>query len=160
MYKFELRFEMKLQMLLEQIKELISYTQKLDHQVVSCEEAAAAKGIPLVNELKSLVLETSKGLCIVHIPGNKCLDLRKVKTFLNTDEACLASKEVLTALGVQPGTVTPFSNNIWDLKQLVSEEILSFKFISTNNGRLDEYIIFSPTLLLKIPNIYIGNFNR
>lgn len=147
-------------MLLEEIKELISSPQKLNHQVVSCGEAATAKGIPLVNELKSLILETSKGLYIVHIPGNKYLDLRKVKTFINTNEAYLASKEVLTSLEVQPGTVTPFSNNIWNLRQLISEEILNLKFVSTNNGKLDEYISFPPTLLLKIPNVYVGNFSR
>lgn len=151
---------MRLEMSLEQIKELISGPQHLNHQVVSCEEAAAAKGISLVNELKSLVLETSKGLYIVHIPGNKCLDLRKVKKFIHVDEACLASKEVLTSLGVRPGTVTPFSDNIWNLRQLVSEEILSLKFVSTNNGKLDEYISFSPMLLLKVPNVYVGNFVR
>ena len=147
-------------MLLEQIKELISYPQHLNYQVVYCEESATAKGIQLVNELNSLVLETSKGLYIVHIPGNKYLDLRKVKRFINANEACLASKEVLASLGVQPGTVTPFSNNIWNLKQLVSEEIFSLKFISTNNGQLDEYISFKPNLLLKIPNVYVGNFSR
>lgn len=147
-------------MLLEQIKELISYPHQLNYQVVSCEEAATAKGIPLVNELKSLVLETSNGLYIVHIPGNKYLDLRKVKKFINTKDACLASKEVLASLGMQPGTVTPFNNNIWNLRQLVSEEILSLKFVSTNNGKLNEYIRFTPTLLLEIPNIYVGNFSR
>lgn len=147
-------------MFTEQIKEDISCPKKLNHQVVSCKEAATAKGIPLVNELKSLILETSKGLYIVHIPGNRYLDLRKIKKFLNIKSACLASKEVLASLGMQPGTVTPFDKNIWNLTHLASEEIFDLKFVSTNNGNLDEYISFMPNLLLKIPNIYVGNFSR
>ena len=39
---------------------------ELDHEVISCAEAAHAKGFPLKNELKTLVLDTNMGLCTVN----------------------------------------------------------------------------------------------
>ncbi len=38
----------------------------LDHDVITCGEAAAAKHIPLSHELKTLVLDTSMGVVAAH----------------------------------------------------------------------------------------------
>jgi prolyl-tRNA editing enzyme YbaK/EbsC (Cys-tRNA(Pro) deacylase) len=132
----------------------------LSRNVISCEEAAREKHIPLKNELKSMVLTTSDGLAVIHIPGDKMVDLRKIKRFLAVREAYLASKEILTQLGIQPGTVSPLVDNIWNLKQLISKEIMSLSFVSTNTGDLNRYVIFHPKTLLLNPNIEIGEFSK
>jgi len=54
-------------------------THFLAESVVSCEDAAEARGIPLTNELKTLVLRTSVGFVAAHLPGDGILSLRKVK---------------------------------------------------------------------------------
>jgi prolyl-tRNA editing enzyme YbaK/EbsC (Cys-tRNA(Pro) deacylase) len=137
------------------------YTVKsLPHNVVSCLDAACAKEIPLKNELKSLVLMTDKGLYLLNIPGDMYADLRAVKKFLNVDEAYMASEANLRPLGVKKGTVCPAINELWNLPQLVSEEVLSLDFVSTNNGKLDEYIMFKPAELLKHRKMWIGKFAR
>ena len=51
----------------------------LSCSVITCKEAASAKKIPLKNELKSLVLTTSNGLYLLHLPGDKKANLRTVK---------------------------------------------------------------------------------
>ena len=85
---------------------LTMMARRTDRQVVSCRDAAAARGIPLRNELKTLILETTAGLVAVHLPGNERLSLRRLKRFLEVDEAKLASTESLREIGLEPGTVS------------------------------------------------------
>ena len=49
----------------------------LPHTVISCEDAANAKGIPLRNELKSLILKTDNGFCILNLTGDRFANLKK-----------------------------------------------------------------------------------
>ncbi|MDR0437124.1 MAG: YbaK/EbsC family protein [Bacteroidales bacterium] len=133
-------------------------TFSLGRPVVSCKEAADAKGIPLSNELKTLILDTSDGLYALHIRGDKKANLRSIKKILNTDEACLASEETLEELRVVAGTVTPYLRQIWNLPQLLSCEVLLCEFVSTNAGVRDKYIIFDPSLLTAHSNTRIGCF--
>ncbi|MCL2436362.1 MAG: YbaK/EbsC family protein [Lentimicrobiaceae bacterium] len=136
------------------------HTFKLHHDVISCSEAAVAKGIPLENELKSLILTTSKGLYVLNIPGNENASLRSVKNALDVDEALLANIEQLSTLQVQPGTVCPFLPQLWCLPQLISKDILKLSFVSTNNGTKNQYIIFCPKLLLQSERHIIGCFSK
>ena len=57
-------------------------TYALTQEVTTCEEAAKAKGIPLKNELKTLIFSTSKGLHALHVPGNRKASLRNSKKCL------------------------------------------------------------------------------
>jgi len=79
----------------------------LSSNVITCEYAAKVKGIPLRNELKTLILTTDKGLYVLNLPGNMYADFRAVKRYLGVNEACLASLEDLKKLGFQKGTVCP-----------------------------------------------------
>ena len=132
---------------------------KLNYDVISCSQAAHAKGIPLENELKSLILTTSKGVYVLNIPGNKKASLRSVKNALDVDEAFLANTEQLKGLQIQSGTVCPFLPQLWCLPQLISKDILQLSFVSTNNGTRNQYIIFCPKLLLKSERHIIGVFS-
>lgn len=133
-------------------------TFTLAQEVTTCEEAAKAKGIPLKNELKTLIFNTSNGLHALHLPGNKKVSLRAVKNFLKVKEACLAGKDKLQALSLTPGTVCPLTAPVWHLPHLVSQEVLELDFVSTNNGTKKGYIIFNPNLLLSATNLKVGKF--
>jgi prolyl-tRNA editing enzyme YbaK/EbsC (Cys-tRNA(Pro) deacylase) len=122
---------------------------ELDSPVVSCEQAANAKGIPLQRELKSLALDTSKGLVVAHVPGDCQISLRAAKRALGAAEARLANAGQLVALGAGPGTVTPFLSQLWPLPQLVDQTLLSLSWVSSNAGHLSRYIVFDPILLLR-----------
>jgi prolyl-tRNA editing enzyme YbaK/EbsC (Cys-tRNA(Pro) deacylase) len=81
---------------------------KLDYEVVSCMQAARAKGINIANELKTLILSTSKGYVALHICGDRQANLREIKTFLNCDQASLASPKDLGKMKLGSGKICPY----------------------------------------------------
>lgn len=133
---------------------------ELDHDVISCTEAANAKGISIKNELKTLVLETSSGICTVNVSSKNRVSLRQVKTALNVDEACLASSHILNTLNLIPGTVCPFLTQLWKAPMLIDEYLLDLSFVSTNKGVRNQFIFFSPRLLLLSPHHIVDNFSE
>lgn len=136
--------------------------RRLSRQVISCAEAALAKGIPLENELKTLVLLVSQELYCVHVRGDRFVDLRKVKQYVNSKEARLAPAESLAHLGVQPGTVSPCVDKIAALPHLVCGSLLKADFLSTNTGHLDRCIFLSAEDflgMLKGP-VSLGDFSQ
>lgn len=130
----------------------------LDRDVFSCAQAAAAKNFPLENELKTLVLRTTGGVCAVHIRGDRRLSLRAVKRFLNVREARLLPLPEMISIGLTPGTVCPFTEPVLNMPQLLSNAVLDLKLTTTNNGKPNGYVVFDPHLLLKVPNIRKGDF--
>lgn len=131
-----------------------------DKEVESCEDAARARGVPLTNELKTLILETSKGLVAVHLPGNREVSLRAVKDEIEAAEARLASGEILRSLSLSRGTVSAVLDPVWSLPHLVSRSILGLDYVTTNNGTLRGYLRFSPSVLLKAKRVRIGDFEK
>lgn len=85
----------------------------LDHvAVVSSEEAAAATGIPMPQRLKCMLVKFTRSgkdfFVMVNLPADKRLDLKKVKTVLQAQEARLGSKDdVLQQTGCEFGAVPP-----------------------------------------------------
>jgi len=130
----------------------------LKKPVVSCKEAAIAKGIPLKNELKTLILKTRLGFVALQLPGNAKASLRKVKNALNINQASLASPKELQLFGLEPGTVSAVQNPTWSMFHLVDETLLSLKYISTNSGSKRGYYIFKPSVLLNADNVLFGDF--
>ena len=126
---------------------------------MTCAEAAEARGVPLTNELKSLLLETTYGPVVVHVPGDKRVSLRAAKMSLHCRQVSLASPMVLEKLGLSPGTVCPFYEPLWSMRQLVCRELLARRPLTTNNGTLRGYFVFEPELLLTAPFVMIGRFS-
>ena len=127
----------------------------LNNEVISCAEAADAKGIALGQELKSMVLYTSKGLFVAHLPGDKRIKYRSIKNLLSVREASLAGLDTLEELGLSPGTVCAVREPVWSLPHLISREVLQENFVSTNDGTRGGYLVFSPALLLKSARYYL-----
>lgn len=131
----------------------------LERPVITCREAASAKGIPLSAELKTLILETSIGPVAVHVPGNRKISLRAVKRTLRCQQARVASRDKLSSLGLAPGTVCPVLDPVWYMPQLLCESVLDNETVSTNSGTLTGYFRFKPDVLMRAPRITIGRFS-
>jgi prolyl-tRNA editing enzyme YbaK/EbsC (Cys-tRNA(Pro) deacylase) len=131
----------------------------LERPVITCREAAAAKQIPLDAELKTLILETSIGPVAVHIPGDKKMNLRAVKTALRCKQARVASREKLSSLGLAPGTVSAVLDPVWYMPQLLCESVLEKETVSTNSGTLTGFFKFRPDVLMRAPKIVTGKFS-
>lgn len=132
----------------------------LERDVVSCGEAATAKGISVARELKSLVLETDAGPVLAHLSGEHTLSLRKVKKVLGVQEARLASPTRLDELQLRPGIICPFLPQLWCLPQLITKSLLEFDWVTTNDGTLSGYFIFDPLILLGAESYSIAHLER
>jgi prolyl-tRNA editing enzyme YbaK/EbsC (Cys-tRNA(Pro) deacylase) len=126
--------------------------------VVTCAEAASAKGIALANEVKTLLLSTTKGFVALHLPGDAEAALRCVKNALEVREARLASPDELKELGLVPGTVCAVKDPIWSLPHLISKRVLQMDMVSTNNGTHRGFYRFHPSVLLEASSVMIGAF--
>lgn len=132
----------------------------LARPVVSCAEAAMAKGIPIANELKSLIISTAKGMVALHLPGDSEANLRAVKQVLEVREASLASPEELSALGLSPGIVCAVKAPTWDLPHLVSRRVMQMEYVSTNNGTHRGFYRFHPAVFYDADSLVVGEFER
>lgn len=135
-------------------------TGTLTKKVLSCAEAARSKMIPLKNELKTLVLNTSNGVILLNLPGDKVASLRKVKNYLHAKEAYIAGSDLLCKFDLEPGRICPFHELTWRFPQLVSTEVFDLEYLSTNNGTYSGFIVFGPKHFLRLPNVSIGDFCR
>jgi prolyl-tRNA editing enzyme YbaK/EbsC (Cys-tRNA(Pro) deacylase) len=135
-------------------------SKKLSRNVITCAEAAAAKGFELRNELKSIVVQTRMGMVAVHLRGDREVSLRKVKRELGLKEAYLASEEMLARIGLSPGIVSAVKEPLWSMTNLLSASVLELEFVSTNDGTLNGYYVFSPQVLATCPRVIIGDFEE
>lgn len=130
---------------------------RLGSPVVSCASAAEAKGVPVAHELKTLVIDTDDGLALAHLRGDRRLALHSVRRCLKERQARLADRALLDAIGVEPGTIFPFHFALWGLPHLISREVLSLSWVTTNAGSLDTYIVFDPILLLRAADTTVAD---
>lgn len=128
--------------------------------VVTCEDAASARNIPLAQELKTLLLQTRHGFVAAHLPGDGVLSLRKVKARLETPEAYLADPEDLLALGLSPGTVSAVLDPVWSLPHLISRRLFTMSTVMTNNGTRTGYFEFSPAVLTEAADVIVDDFEK
>jgi len=127
-------------------------------EVISCRSAAKARGHELNRELKSLVLTTSKGLFVVHVPGDCTVSLRKVKSHLGSGEAYIADPEQLLELGLGPGVVCAVLDPVWSMHHLIDQRIFDVPEVVTNNGTRNGYYSFDPDELRSAKKVDIGDF--
>ena len=132
----------------------------LAQPVVTCEEAANARGILLKAELKTLILDTSTGLIAAHLPGDGVLSLAKVKDYLESEQAYLADPETLLRMGLSAGTVCALLEPVWSLPHLISRRVFDLDEMMTNNGTKTGYFVFDPAILTHANNIRVGEFEK
>jgi len=133
---------------------------KTDYEVVSCEEAAKARNVPLGNELKTLILQTPSGLVAAHLPGDGELNLRAVKNNLDVKDIKIANPEVITKIGLESGTVSAVLEPVWSMPHLISKRLLSLSYVTTNNKTKTGYFRFEPFVLLNVVSSIVDDFER
>jgi len=131
----------------------------LTKDVISCEEAAEARGVPLKNELKTLILSTTNGFVAVHIPGDGKISLRSIKNALGINKAHIAAPEELYKMELSPGTVSAILEPVWSLPHLISKRVLAQDYVTTNNGTRRQYYKFDPIILLDSADYIMGHFD-
>lgn len=131
---------------------------QLEKPVISCRSAAEAKRIPLEHELKSLLIDCDGERALVHIRGNRHLSLRDVKNALALREAKLTDPDFLHQMDISPGTLHPFHSALWGGTHLITNQLLSLPWVSTNAGTPREFVVFDPLILMRAKHVSLGNF--
>jgi prolyl-tRNA editing enzyme YbaK/EbsC (Cys-tRNA(Pro) deacylase) len=133
---------------------------QLDHEVDSCEKAAAARKVPLGNELKTLILQTPSGFVAAHLPGDGELNLRAIKNTLEIKDIKIAATDQIALIGLESGTVSAILNPVWEMPHLISKRLLSLSYVTTNNKTKTGYFKFDPIILMEANSTILGNFER
>jgi len=84
------------------------YPQAYQEEVVSCVDAAKARGVKLAQEAKHILFRIPQGLCLVHVEGDKQISKEKVASFLNVEQVSLANIGKLNNKVFRKGTVFSF----------------------------------------------------
>ena len=129
--------------------------------VKSCEEAAIARRINLSCELKTIIIDSPKGIAAIDVCGNEKVSIEEVARELGCERIWLAHVNILgERLLVTRGTVCPFTPRVWLLRHLVSKSVIGHEYMYTNNGTRTGYLSFSPKLLLCSTERVVGPFGE
>lgn len=109
--------------------------------------------------VKTLILKIDKNLAFVLIPGDKKLDLRKVKKL--GKNVSLATEKLLQRKlkGTKVGAVPPFGS-LWKLQTFGDKLLKKQKEIIVNGGDWQTSLLISPKELEKIENFSWGSFSK
>lgn len=126
--------------------------------VVSCMDAANARGIPLSHELKTLVLRAGAAVFAVHLRGDHRLDSRSVERTFRRNSSFLTADQ-LAQHSLRPGLLNPW-NVPFCTYHLLCLEVLRLPVMATNNSRFDEGQFFHTADLLTLSNLIVGSFGH
>jgi Ala-tRNA(Pro) deacylase len=143
----------------------------IEHKTVftAYDKAATLKIKPNVIG-KTLVLKTDKDLVMVLVPGNKNLDLAKIKKAVNDQRKKQGMKPVLKIdfisetiiknkfKGIKLGAIPPFGD-IWKLPLFADRGLLKEKNIFANTGIYESSFKISPKVVEKLRAV-LGNFSK
>ena len=103
--------------------------------VFTSEEAARIRNAPLGHGVKAIVLSAGNSRFILAcVSGNKKIDFRKIKKFLNVSNVSLSSPaDVLQQTGCEIGSVSPFGN-LFGLRTFFDKRILENSSVEFNIG--------------------------
>src|SRR3989338_9559795 len=111
----------------------------LEHaEVKNSQEASVVRGSPLKQSLKSILItfvrSGKKSFVLVNIPADRRLDLKKVKSVLQAQEAKLSSvSDVLEQTGCELGAVPPVGHKN-KLAVLVDLKVFDGPLVEFNAG--------------------------
>lgn len=151
-----------------QIKELLNkhkvqYSHVTHNDVTkSSFEAAKIRGTRIEDAAKAIILKaelkdkTIKFIQAV-VPGDKKIDLKKLRNLLNVKNVSLASPdEVFEKTGCTIGSVPPFGN-LFDIDMFLDESILQKEKIVFSAGTHTDSIIISPKDYFNVTNPTLVN---
>lgn len=130
------------------VRNKVSFTFISTKPVFTCREAAIARGVPLHNELKTLLVVYRGDLALLNLPGNRQVDRRSVRIALMARDFRLANTVELATLRLTRGIISPLS--LIGCRSLLDTEVLDLEWITTNAGSLTVGIKIAVRDLLRI----------
>jgi len=109
---------------------------------------------------KTLVLRADKDLIMVLIPGNKNLDLAKIKKAAKAKKVDFISETIIKNKfkGVKLGAIPPFGE-IWQLPLFADRGLIKEKNIFVSSGIYEASFKIPPKMFEKLGAVF-GNFGK
>ncbi|MBU0614788.1 MAG: aspartate--tRNA ligase [Nanoarchaeota archaeon] len=135
--------------------------ETIEHKAVyTSEEAAEVRGISPSQGVKALICKTDKGFVQACVPGDKEIDLEKLKKVLQTKSVELASAdEVKRVSGCSIGSVPPFGN-LFEIKILIDKQVTQNKEVAFNAGTHTKSIKMRAKDLTKVTGARVAEFSK
>ena len=120
--------------------------QRMSHPpTYTSEDSAKARGEPLENGAKALVLKVDDDFRLFVMSAVERINSGLIRRYFSARKSRFAtSDELMTLTGLVPGSVPPFGRPILDLPLYVDPSILVREKIAFNAAALTESIIMKP----------------
>lgn len=133
-------------------QEGVAFREVHHEPTLTSEQSAAARGEPLSNGGKSLLLKCDDEFQLFVLRADRRLDSSAVKTRLPCRKSRFATAEELGELtgGLVPGSVPPFGRPILPFSLHVDELLVANERIAFNAGSLTDSVILAMTDYLRL----------
>ena len=152
---------------MEQIfKEIINLLNKnnisfklFEHEPTpTSKDAARVRGTKEEQGAKAIILRSKGQFYLCVLPGNKKIDLKKLRLIIKQKSLSLATREeVIKVANCVPGEVPPFGN-LFKIKTFVDKSLLKNEEIAFNAGLMTRSIGMKTLDFLKIVNPTVEDF--
>ena len=118
----------------------------------NCMEGAAAREIPLENELKSILVKSKGNLFILNLRGDMKFS-RKLVTKVLGNKFRMTNSEENGMMNMRCGYINPLifrALNISHQESFLDEKVLDLEYIGTSIGTPEDGIIISVSEMLKL----------
>ena len=134
---------------------------KYAHGKKGAKFAAQATGFPIEQIIKTLIVELSdRRYCMVLMPGNRQLDLKRLAMLYGVKKATLTDQDTAERLtGYLVGGISPFGTK-QILPAVLDEKAIGFKVVMINGGQRGVMIKMSPEDIQVILNCLIAAIGR
>ena len=138
----------------------MKYIRITEHSpVITCTQAAKARGICLERELKTLVLRSKQVFLAAHLRGSDSLDSLLLRQLVGSRHLVFLSEAHLARFNLSPGRINPWRVPC-DWKNYVCRRVLQQSTMMTNAGALNKGVEFLTKSLCDLPNLTICDLAR
>jgi Cys-tRNA(Pro)/Cys-tRNA(Cys) deacylase len=134
---------------------------KYVHVTKGAKFAAQATGFPFEQTIKTLIVKLSdRRYCMVLMPGNRQLDLKRLAMLFGVKKATLTDQDTAERLtGCLIGGISPFGTK-QILPAVFDERALGFEFVMINGGQRGMMIKMSPEDIVMTLNCLVAAVDR
>ena len=142
-------------------KKKVRYERVAHKTVYTAYDLAQTLREKLASVAKTLAVKVDNDHVLVILPGDRRLDLSKLKKMLKAKKAELTSERVMAKVfKVKPGEVTPFGTLHKNAPVLIDKALVGAKKVFASAGSFEESLHLSVKELLKATEAKIGRFSE
>lgn len=133
----------------------------MEHKAAyTSKEAAEARGTELRQGCKALICRTEKGFIQAIVPGDREIDLEKLRSLIGAKKAELANaEEVREVTGCNIGSVPPFGN-LFGIEVYADAKVAENEIVAFNAGSHTTSIMMGSEDMIRAAKAKAGEFSK